>query len=166
MRRDVTCADFEIDATGMRVVRDKVWEYNPGKWRTWWATYKSTSSYTGIDHILLRYADVLLMFAEADSWLNNGPTPDAIAALKQVRKRAFKGNEALIDAETYPSDLAGFMAVMMDERAWELGAEGIRKWDLIRWNKLGERLVAARAAFEIFRTDPANSQVCILFTPV
>ena len=156
VRRDVTCADFEIDALGMRVVRDKAWEYNPGKWRTWWSTYKSTSSYTGIDHILLRYADVLLMFAEADSWLSNAPTPDAIDALKQVRKRAFAGNEALIDAETYPSDLAGFMEVIMQERSWELGTEGVRKWDLIRWNKLGEALVAARAAFESFRTDPAN----------
>jgi starch-binding outer membrane protein, SusD/RagB family len=153
VRRDVTIADFEIDATGMRVVRDKVWEYNPGKWRTWWSTYKSTSSYTGIDHILLRYADVLLMFAEADSWLSNGPTPAAIDALKQVRKRAFKGNEALIDAETYPSDFTGFLNVLINERSWELGTEGLRKWDLIRWNKLGEKLIAARAAFDLFRTD-------------
>ena len=38
VRKNVTCADFEIDATGKRVVRDKVWEYNPGKWRTWWET--------------------------------------------------------------------------------------------------------------------------------
>ncbi len=153
VRKDVTVADFEIDATGMRVVRDRVWEYNPGKWRTWWSTYKSTSSYTGINHILLRYADVLLMFAEADNWLNNGPTPDAVAALKQVRKRAFKGNEALIEAETYPTDLTGFFGILMDERAWELGTEGIRKWDLIRWNKLGERLVAAKKAYDLFRTD-------------
>lgn len=158
VRKDVTIADFEIDATGMRTVRDKVWEYNPGKWRTWWSTYKSTSTYTGIDHILLRYADVLLMFAEADSWLNNGPTPDAIAALKQVRKRAYKGNEALIDAETYPADLPGFFGVIMNERSWELGTEGIRKWDLIRWNKLGERLTVARAAFDLFRTDPTYAK--------
>jgi hypothetical protein len=158
VRKDVTIADFEIDATGMRTVRDKVWEYNPGKWRTWWSTYKSTSTYTGINHILLRYADVLLMFAEADSWLNNGPTPDAIAALKQVRKRAYKGNEALIDAETYPADLPGFFGVIMNERSWELGTEGIRKWDLIRWNKLGERLTVARAAFDLFRTDPTYAK--------
>jgi hypothetical protein len=95
------------------------------------------------------------MFAEADSWLNNGPTPAAIDALKQVRKRAFKGNEALIDVETYPSDPAGFLSVLINERAWELGTEGLRKWDLIRWNKLGEKLVAARAAFDLFRTDPS-----------
>jgi hypothetical protein len=115
-----------------------------------------TGSYTGIDHILLRYADVLLMFAEADSWLNNGPTTAAVTAVKTVRKRAFKGNETLIDAETYPASLSGFMGVVMQERAWELGTEGIRKWDLIRWNKLGEVLIATRAAFERFRTNPAT----------
>lgn len=155
VRRDVTCADFEIDALGKRVVRDQVWNYNPGKWRTWWETYKQTGSYTGINHILLRYSDVLLMFAEAESWLNNGPTADAIAALKQVRKRAFKGNEALIDAETYPADLAGFMGVIMQERAWELGTEGRRKWDLIRWNKLGETLEATRAALTDYAANDA-----------
>ena len=52
--------------------------------------------------------------------------------------------------------LAGFMDVIMQERSWELGTEGIRKWDLIRWNKLGETLVATRAAFESWRTDPNN----------
>lgn len=153
VRRDVTCADFEIDAAGMRVVRDKVWEYTQGKWRTWWATTKSTSSYTGIDHILLRYADVLLMFAEADSWLKNGSTPEAIDALKQVRKRAFPNNTALIDAEVYPTDFQGFLNVIIQERAWELGTEGLRKWDLIRWNKLGDVLKATRAAFEAFRLN-------------
>jgi hypothetical protein len=153
VRRDVTCADFEIDATGSRVVRDKVWEYTQGKWRTWWATYKSTSGYSGINHILLRYSDVLLMFAEADSWLANGPTADAIAALKQVRKRAFKGNEALIDAETYPTDLTGFLNVIMQERSWELGTEGIRKWDLIRWNKMAEVIAATKVAYSNYSTN-------------
>jgi hypothetical protein len=165
VRKLVTCADFQIDAKGQRVLIDRPWNYNPGKWRTYWSTYKSTGSYTGINHILLRYADVLLMFAEADSWLNNGPTADAIDALKQVRKRAFIGNEALIDAETYPSDHAGFMNVIMQERAWELGTEGIRKWDLIRWNKLGDALVACRAAFENWRTDPKYPKY-VYFLPV
>jgi hypothetical protein len=165
LRRDVTVADFEITSANMREVRDKLWEYNPGKWRTWWSTVKSASSYTGINHILLRYSDVLLMFAEADNWLNNGPTPEAIDALKQVRKRAYKGNESMIDAETYPSDRDGFFNVIMQERAGELGTEGIRKWDLIRWNKLGETLEAARAAFENIRNDAAVKKY-IYYLPV
>ena len=155
VRRDVTVADFEIGSNSMRVVRDRVWEYTQGKWRIWWATTKGTSSYTGINHILLRYSDVLLMFAEADSWLNGGATTEAIDALKQVRKRAFKGNEAMIDGEMYPSDLDGFMNVIMQERAWELGTEGIRKWDLIRWNKLGDVLTATKEAYAAMIDDPS-----------
>lgn len=153
VRKKVTVADFEIDDRGMRVVRNRVWEYCPGKWRTWWSTYKSASTYTGINHILLRYADVLLMFAEADSWLNNGPTTEAINALKQVRRRAYKGNESIIDAETYPTDLDGFMDVLIQERAWEFGTEGIRKWDLIRWNKLTEVINKTKIDLENFRND-------------
>lgn len=165
VRRDVTVADFEIDANGMRILRNRVSEYCPGKWRTFWATYKSTSSYTGINHILLRYADVLLMFAEADAWLNNGPTADAIAALKQVRRRAFKGNEAVIDAETYPTDWNGFLRVIMNERKWELGTEGRRKWDLIRWNMLGTVIAETKAAFNTYRAD-ANVPLYVYYLPV
>lgn len=165
VRKKVTVADFEIDENGMRVLRNRIWEYNPGKWRTWWATYKSTSSYTGINHILLRYADVLLMFAEAETWLNNGPTQEAIAALKLVRRRAYKGNEAIVDAETYPTDNDGFMQVVMQERSWELGTEGIRKWDLIRWNKLGEVINATKTAYENFRNDESIPKY-VYFLPV
>jgi hypothetical protein len=164
VRRDVTNADFEIDATGKRVIRDQVWNYTQGKWRTWWMTYKTPSEYTGINHILLRYADVLLMFAEADSWLKNGPTVDAIAALKEVRKRAFTGNEALIDAETYPADLTGFMEVIMQERVWELGTEGLRKWDLIRWNKLAEVIAATKVAYSNYSTN-ASIPLYVYYLP-
>jgi len=164
VRRDVTVAEFEIDGDGMRIPRNRFSEYCPGKWRTWWATTKTTSSYTGIDHILLRYADVLLMFAEADNWLNNGPTADAIAALRAVRLRAFKGNEALINAETYPTDKDGFHQVIMNERLWEFGGEGIRKWDLIRWNKLAEVIAATKAALQTIRAD-ATSPLYIYYLP-
>lgn len=137
-RKAVTIADFNIDATGKRVLTNRLYEYNPGKWRVWWAPVIGNQDYTGINWIILRYADVLLMYAEADAYLKNGSTPEAIAALKLVRKRAYKGNESKIDAETYPADYAGFLNVLMKERAWELGTEGIRKWDLIRWNKIAE----------------------------
>jgi hypothetical protein len=46
-----------------------------------------------------------------------------------------------------------------------LGTEGIRKWDLIRWNKLGETLEAARAAFENIRNDAAVKKY-IYYLPV
>src|SRR5690606_32936972 len=44
---------------------------------------------TGINWPIMRYSDVLLMFAESENELNGGPTADAINALKRVRQRAF-----------------------------------------------------------------------------
>ena len=46
----------------------------------------------------MRYADVLLMFAEAENEINNGPTAAAKSALKSVRERAFRNasNKALM----------------------------------------------------------------------
>lgn len=42
-----------------------------------------------INFPLLRYSDVLLMFAEAENQINGGPTPDAIKAVNEVRRRAY-----------------------------------------------------------------------------
>lgn len=153
LRKNVTVADFNIDANGRRVMTSKIYEYNPGKWRTWWATTKSTSDYTGINHILLRYSDVLLMFAEAENFLNKGASDFAIDALRQVRRRAFKGNEAIIDAETYPREFKDFLDVLIKERSWELGTEGLRKWDLNRWNKLAEVIAKTKTALTQLATD-------------
>lgn len=45
-----------------------------------------------INFPLLRYSDVLLMFAEAENQIHGGPTPAAIAAVNEVRKRAYGKN--------------------------------------------------------------------------
>jgi hypothetical protein len=83
------------------------------------------------------------MFAEADNEINNGPTADAKAAFEKVRLRAFGGNASLIG--TTPSDYAGFFIAIVKERALELGAEGIRKYDLIRWNLMTTRIAETKA---------------------
>src|SRR5262249_394190 len=94
--------------------------------------------YMGVDWPILRFSDVLLMYAEAENELNNGPTPAGIAALQEVRKRAYGGNAALIG--TPPSNHDGFFNAVVKERSLEFGGEGIRKYDLIRWNLLSSRL--------------------------
>lgn len=137
-------ADMEVNKNSQGIITNKLWEYNPGKWRAWWCpTYMN--DYTNINWIYLRYADVLLMYAEAENWLHHGPTSAAISALKEVRKRAYKGNEAEIDAEDYTGmDETQFLYTLIQERAWELGAEALRKFDLIRWNKLAEMIEKTR----------------------
>ncbi|MGV3557391.1 RagB/SusD family nutrient uptake outer membrane protein [Larkinella arboricola] len=84
--------------------------------------------------IVIRYADVLLMYAEALNELN-GPTADAFAAINQVRVRARNGK-----ATTGPQDLKGltkeqFRDAVLQERSWELCFEGHRRWDLLRTGK-------------------------------
>src|SRR5690606_39801818 len=64
-----------------------------GKFRKYWTSIAGTNQNLGIDWPILRYADILLMFAEADNELNGGPSAEAVKALEDVRKRAFVGHE-------------------------------------------------------------------------
>ncbi|GAB4043364.1 RagB/SusD family nutrient uptake outer membrane protein [Spirosoma litoris] len=87
--------------------------------------------------LVIRYADVLLMYAEALNELS-GPGTDAYNAINQVRARARKG-----DNTTGPQDLTGlsqaqFRDAVLQERSWELAGEGHRRWDLLRTGKLLE----------------------------
>ncbi|MFC2186243.1 RagB/SusD family nutrient uptake outer membrane protein [Fulvivirgaceae bacterium LMO-SS25] len=145
-RRDVTVApyninqNFTIAARNLRTLVD-------GKFRRDWVTnpvvVNSLAQYFGLNWPMIRYSDVLLMYAEAENELNGGPTAGAIDALRQVRLRAFGGNSSLIG--TPPSDYQGFFDAIVDERAFELAGEGIRKYDLIRWNLLETKLNESKA---------------------
>ncbi|RZM25449.1 MAG: RagB/SusD family nutrient uptake outer membrane protein [Pedobacter sp.] len=77
---------------------------------------------------LLRYADVLLMYAEAENEVN-GPTPSAFAALNMVRARAKASDFTTANI----LDKEDFRSVIQDERSRELCYEAVRKFDLIRW---------------------------------
>ena len=78
----------------------------------------------------LRYADVLLIYAEAENEL--GQQSEAIKYLNMVRKRSnatpakAEGNGAL-DTQTK------LRSAIIEERAKEFACEGDRRWDLIRW---------------------------------
>ena len=115
------------------------------KWSKFW-DYSArqgaeSSGSTGINFPYMRYADVLLMFAEAENELS-GPTSAAKSALKQVRERAFRGaaNEGemvdtYVDAATTKE---AFFEQIFNERAWEFAGEGLRWKDLVRWNLLSK----------------------------
>lgn len=96
-------------------------------------------NFTGINFPILRYADILLMYAEADNEINNGPTVTAIEYLDAVRNRAGLDPISVDDALAISSkDL--FFKELVDERLREFCFEGLRKMDLIRWELLGDRL--------------------------
>lgn len=70
------------------------------------------------NYIILRYAEVLLMVAEAANEVNGGPTAEAYAAINQVRARA--GIPNLTPGLSH--DL--FRDSVFVERRWELSLEG------------------------------------------
>jgi starch-binding outer membrane protein, SusD/RagB family len=62
----------------------------PGKWRREYeAVTPQAASSTPINNPLLRYSDILLMYAEAENEINNGPTTAAIKAVNDVRERGW-----------------------------------------------------------------------------
>ena len=153
-RRDVTLAAYSIDAGPKRLHTTTVAIYD-GKMRRDWsnnATLRASDSQSmGFNWPLIRFSDVLLMFAEADNELNNGPSTAAISALSEVRTRAYGS----ATPPAIPSGYANFREAIIRERNLEFGGEGIRKYDLIRWNRLGSTFQQIKTTLRTW-TDPAN----------
>jgi hypothetical protein len=88
------------------------------------------------DYPVIRYADVLLMYAEASNELDN--SPEAHKYINIVRKRArFNGT---VDLNTTPDYVnlskEAFRAAVLKERRMEFVAEGQRWFDLVRTKTL------------------------------
>lgn len=90
-----------------------------------------------INFPLMRYADVLLMYAEV---LNEQNNPDAIKSVNEVRKRA-----NLPDAPT--GNKQAVFNIIMHERVMEFTLEGSRFYDLRRWGLLDQNMQAAGRKF-------------------
>jgi hypothetical protein len=97
---------------------------------------------SGNDHIILRYADVLLCRAEALNELN-GPTQEAIDLINQIRGRANVPDINLTDYDK--SSLRDFI---LEERGRELWCEGVRRQDLLRHGKYISTAIAEGYAVE------------------
>ncbi|GAB3420492.1 RagB/SusD family nutrient uptake outer membrane protein [Niabella aquatica] len=113
----------------------QVYDRNPGKWRREYEVFSpKVKDFSAINFPLLRYADVLLMRAEAGNEMN-GPA-DALSFINQVRRRAFgiPGNTLNV-AVDIPSGISqsALRDTIRNERFRELAFEGLRKHDLIRW---------------------------------
>ncbi|WP_428330503.1 RagB/SusD family nutrient uptake outer membrane protein [Mucilaginibacter sp.] len=81
------------------------------------------------DKICLRYADVLLMNAEANNEL--GSSAAALVPLEAVRARARGGNNAILPPVT-TTDQAALRTAIYNERRVELAMEFDRYFDVIR----------------------------------
>jgi hypothetical protein len=161
LRRDVMCVPYNVTNAGgtlgsFRTLQTMV----DGKFRRDWIAPNvnvSAAQYFGLNWPVIRMSDVMLMYAEADNELGNGPSPAAYNAINQIRRRGRGKPLATADPTI---DLAGlnkaqFFDSLVKERALELGGEGIRKYDLIRWNLLGTKLAATKAQLQVMAARSA-----------
>jgi len=144
-RRDVSCTAYSIYFLNAGAATDKWVDVGttlscimPGKFRIPWCIEPQGAAQRNLNIPVLRYADVLLMYAETQNYLNNGPTGPAKSALQQVRDRAGIGTMAM------PGDKQGFEDAIVQERKWEFASEFNLRTDLIRMNRLATELAATK----------------------
>lgn len=108
----------------------------------------------GNNYYIVRYADVLLMFAEALYMSSPGST-EALEAFNQVRRRAY----GLPINTPSVRDLAGglsaaaFQDAVLKERRLEFAFEGQRRFDLLRTGKLKQAMNAQDASITVRESD-------------
>ena len=119
------------------------WQYgnnneNKVYYRKWLPNFVYNNSYIGLNVTLMRYADVLLMYAEA---LNEtGNTAEAISIINNIRDV-----HGLMPAITASSQ-ADVKQQIIHERTMELSLESVRFFDLRRWGMLDQAMQAAGRA--------------------
>lgn len=179
LRRDITCCNLQLKETS-GVLKEEMLGNTPfaiyvGKWdirkmnEEWRQAAIATGNakwMSGINVVRMRYPQVLLMYAEV---MNELAGPDggyagsagltARQALSEVHCRAFaQGDKA--EAESYiaaiPADKDAFFNAIVDENAWELAGEGVRKFDLIRWNLLAEKTQEFKDNYVAQMSDETN----------
>ncbi|ALW87176.1 carbohydrate-binding protein SusD [Hymenobacter sedentarius] len=145
VRRDITLTPYTIGSNNNQAGTTLA-AVTTGKFRRDWRTpaLPGTGNYLGYNWVLIRFADVLLMFAEAENELN-GPTTAAKNALLEVRTRGFGGNATRAAAGLDLTTKAAFFNALVKERLLEFGGEGIRKYDLLRWGMLATKLAETKA---------------------
>ncbi|KFE99942.1 carbohydrate-binding protein SusD [Chryseobacterium formosense] len=141
LRRDMNVGIFTVNASNQAELVAAN-SFTDSKYRKSWTNITGPSQTLAVDWPLLRLSDVMLMFAEADNEIHGAPSADAINAVKAVRNRAYAGN--LGQVGTIPTDKVGFFNYIVKERMLELGSEGIRKYDLIRWNLLATKIAETK----------------------
>lgn len=98
-----------------------------------------TNSGHANDYPFLRYADVLLIQAEASAMAQNGPSAPAVENLNKIKRRGYGLPVNTPSAIDYPATgwtAASFQDAVLLERAYELFLEGKRWLDLKRTGKI------------------------------
>lgn len=157
-RRDVTCVPYKWGTADANAISKQelgslnTWYF--GKYRYEWMKRRVTSTNDdGINKIYMRYAEVLLIAAEAANELE-GPAA-AKPYLKEIRDRAFAAADQAVNVDAYLANIntkvAMFKAIV-DENKFEFTGEMERKQALIRWNLLKTNLDVAKVKMKNLQT--------------
>jgi hypothetical protein len=156
-RRGLPYLDWQ-DHPGKAWIRNQgnAGPYSPKKYvyaKSEQGTFQDNSSwtpgYTGINFMIIRFADVLLLAAEAE--IEAGSLETAREYVNRVRTRAMNSKIERADGsmaanyviDTYKiawTDKDAAKAAVRFERKLELGMEGHRFYDLVRWNTVQAEL--------------------------
>ncbi|MBR1401356.1 MAG: RagB/SusD family nutrient uptake outer membrane protein [Prevotella sp.] len=143
MRRDVTCV--VTGSTGQGA--EQLINFKKGSRTTGgiplnkWDENRMTLPWTvkqrqsGINNPFMRFSDIMLMLAEVRAALHGDGDATARSVYTEVRARAF-GSAAKAKVDEQISKWGSLERAVIEERKFEFGGEGSRRWDLIRANLL------------------------------
>lgn len=148
-RRDVTCVPYKYGTAVNNIAKQELGALNTwyfGKYRYEWMTrFVTSTNDDGVNKIYMRYAEVLLIAAEAANELE-GPSA-AAPYLKEIRRRAFPAASQAVKVDAYVNALTSKEAMfkaLVEENKFEFTGEMERKQSLIRWNLLKAKLDEAK----------------------
>lgn len=140
-----------------RAVNPTAWTYSCGKYRAVDPAQKTIAGWaSSINYPLLRFADILLLHAEAQYF--TGDETGARTTFTTVRSRSVADDFTVDDMNTayYKAD---FVDELLDERQRELCFEFLRRFDLARFNKFDEAIESLSPDFGFYNTTvPAIKQ--------
>lgn len=148
-RRDITCIPYQWGTAVNGVAKQELVDLHTwyfGKYRyEWMDRFVTSTNDDGVNKIYMRYAEVVLIAAEAANELQG---PGAAAPyLKQIRMRAFPSEAHSEKVENYVNNLTSAQAMfdaIVEEHKFEFTGELERKQNLIRWNLLSKNLEEAK----------------------
>lgn len=162
-RRDVTCVPYKwgtaVSGKAKQELTDlQTWYF--GKYRFEWMNRIVTApNDDGLNKIYMRYAEVLLIAAEAANELEG---PGAAAGyLKEIRRRAFAPADQAVKVDAYVDGLtskAAMQNAIVEENKYEFTGEMERKYSLIRWNLLKTKLDEAKVKMTDLKARSGNYQ--------
>lgn len=120
------------------------------KYRRYPGNSNSDGRYSDNNYSAMRYAEVLLIAAEAAAEINNGPTAEAVSLVNEIRARA---RNAAGQMNSFPEDVQSgmdkdaFIDLVLEERRIELSFE-YKRWYDIKRRQLGDEVFKGENSLE------------------